>query len=38
MNVQYPGEGSHAGFWVIVGFMVAAAAALVGFFRWKRWL
>jgi magnesium transporter len=38
MNVQYPGEGSHAGFWVIVAFMVAAALALVGFFRWKRWL
>jgi magnesium transporter len=38
MNVQYPGEGTHAAFWVIVGFMVGAAAGLVGFFRWKRWL
>lgn len=38
MNVQYPGEGTHAAFFVIVGFMGAAVAGMVGFFRWKRWL
>ena len=38
MNVQYPGEGTHAAFWVIVGGLVAFAVALVGFFRWKRWI
>jgi len=38
MNVIYPGEGTHEAFWVIVAAMVAIAAALLGFFRWKRWL
>jgi len=38
MNVDYPGEGSHAAFWAIVVFMVASVVTLVGFFRWKRWL
>jgi magnesium transporter len=38
MNVHFPGHGSHAAFWVILGFMVAALAGMVGFFRYKHWL
>jgi magnesium transporter len=38
MNVLYPGEGTHAGFWVIVGLMVATIAGMIAFFRYKRWL
>jgi magnesium transporter len=38
MNVAYPGEGTHAAFWVIVASMVALIAALLAFFRFKRWL
>jgi magnesium transporter len=38
MNVHFPGYGSHAAFWVILVFMVAAVAGMVGFFRYKRWL
>lgn len=38
MNVDFPGFGSAAAFWVIVAAMVAVGATLLGFFRWKRWL
>jgi magnesium transporter len=38
MNVLYPGEGTHEAFWVIVVLMVGVVAALLGFFRYKRWL
>jgi len=38
MNVAYPGEGTHAAFWVIVAIMVLTIFAMLGFFRWKRWL
>ncbi|MDF2695440.1 MAG: Mg2 transporter protein CorA family protein [Labilithrix sp.] len=38
MNVVYPGEGTHAAFWVIIALMVLTIAAMLGFFRWKRWL
>jgi magnesium transporter len=38
MNVLYPGEGTHAAFWVIVVALVGIAGAALGFFRWKRWL
>jgi magnesium transporter len=38
MNVLYPGEGSHAAFWVIIALMVLTIFAMLGFFRWKRWL
>jgi magnesium transporter len=38
MNVLFPGEGTPEAFWVIVGVMIAALVAMVGFFRWKRWL
>ena len=38
MNVLYPGEGTHAAFWVIIALMVLTIFAMLGFFRWKRWL
>jgi magnesium transporter len=38
MNVAFPGEGTRAAFWVVVGVMVATIIGLVGFFRWRRWL
>jgi magnesium transporter len=38
MNVLYPGEGTHAAFWVIIAIMVLTIGAMLGFFRWKRWL
>src|SRR5438067_1933326 len=38
MNVRFPGWETSAGFWTIVGVMLAIAFALVGFFRYKRWL
>src|SRR5215216_2551256 len=38
MNVLFPGESSHAAFWVILGVMAVALAAMVGFFRYKRWI
>jgi magnesium transporter len=38
MNVAFPGDGTRAAFWAIVAALVAVLAAMVGFFRWKRWL
>ena len=38
MNVGFPGEGSHAAFWIIVAAMVVTIVGMVGFFHWKRWL
>jgi magnesium transporter len=38
MNVGFPGESTHDGFWVIVGLMLATIGGMVAFFRWKRWL
>jgi magnesium transporter len=38
MNVLFPGEGSDEAFWVALGLMAAIVGALLGFFRWKRWL
>jgi magnesium transporter len=38
MNVLYPGEGTHEAFWVILALMAAVVAALLGLFRYKRWL
>jgi magnesium transporter len=38
MNVRFPGWETAAGFWAIVGVMLAIAIGLVGFFRHKRWL
>ncbi len=38
MNVHFPGFGSATAFWVIAGAMLALAAGLIAFFRYKRWL
>jgi magnesium transporter len=38
MNVAFPGHDTAHAFWAIVAVMVAASAALLGFFRWKRWI
>jgi magnesium transporter len=38
MNIAFPGYGTHAAFWVIVAIMVLTIFAMLGFFRWKRWL
>ena len=38
MNVRFPGFETQAAFWVIIVVMIAVAAGLVGFFRYKRWL
>jgi magnesium transporter len=38
MNVLYPGESTHAAFWVIVGFMIATIIGMIAFFHYKRWL
>src|SRR5207248_440884 len=37
MNVRFPGWETSAGFWTILGVMLAIAGGLVGFFRFKRW-
>ncbi len=38
MNVLYPGEGTHAAFWVILGVLVVSVVGMLGFFRLKRWI
>jgi magnesium transporter len=38
MNVDFPGEGTAAAFWVIAGTMLVTLLGLLAFFRWKRWL
>ena len=38
MNVDFPGVGTAAAFWIVVGVMVAVGAGLLGFFRLKRWI
>src|SRR4249919_1388662 len=38
MNVLFPGEHTHAAFWVIVGLMVGVIVGMIGFFKYKRWL
>jgi magnesium transporter len=38
MNVAFPGEGTEGAFWVVVAAIVAVGGALLGFFRWKRWI
>ena len=38
MNVLFPGEGSREAFWAIVSILVATLAAMLAFFRWRRWL
>jgi magnesium transporter len=38
MNVLFPGEGTHAAFWVILAALVVTLAGMLGFFRYKRWI
>jgi magnesium transporter len=38
MNVLFPGEHTHAAFWVIVGLMIGTIVSMVAFFKYKRWL
>jgi len=38
MNVLFPGEETHAAFWIIIGLLVATLVSMVAFFRLKRWL
>ena len=38
MNVRFPGWETATAFWVIAGAMLALAAGLIAFFRYKRWL
>ena len=38
MNVRFPGFDTSVDWWAILGGMIATLAALLGFFRFKRWL
>ncbi len=38
MNVLYPGENTSAAFWVIIAALVATLAAMIAFFRFKKWI
>src|SRR5947207_2642306 len=38
MNVHFPGFNSTGGFIVTIGSMVVVVCAMLGFFRWKKWL
>ena len=38
MNVEIPGEGQVAAFWLILALMAAMLLALVAYFRRRRWL
>ncbi len=38
MNVDFPGFGTAAAFWIIAAVLVSIGAGLLGFFRFKRWL
>jgi magnesium transporter len=38
MNTRFPGFDTSAGFWGVIGIMAATLIALLGFFRYKRWL
>jgi magnesium transporter len=38
MNVQFPGFGSTTGFVVTICLMLVTIVAMLGFFRWKKWL
>jgi len=38
MNVRFPGFETARAFWIICGAMLAIAAALIGYVRYKRWL
>jgi magnesium transporter len=38
MNTGVPWEGNMAGFWVVVGVMVALLGGMIGYFRHRGWL
>jgi magnesium transporter len=38
MNVKFPGFETARAFWIICGAMLALAAGLIGYVRYKRWL
>jgi magnesium transporter len=38
MNVDFPGFGTAAAFWAILGLFAVVLLAMLGFFRWKKWL
>jgi magnesium transporter len=38
MNVHFPGFGTATGFIVTISLMVVTIIAMLGFFRWKKWL
>ena len=38
MNVHFPGFASMEAWWAVVAAMAVIAAAMVAFFRLKRWL
>ena len=38
MNVRFPGFDTAWAFWTVVGLMACTLGALLGFFRFKRWL
>jgi magnesium transporter len=38
MNVAFPGEGTREAFWIFLGILVVTLVAMVGFFRYKRWI
>jgi magnesium transporter len=38
MNVAFPGEASRTAFWIILAALIVSLLAMLGFFRYKRWL
>src|SRR5579862_490616 len=38
MNVHFPGFNTWGAFFASIGLMAATVAAMLGFFRWKKWL
>jgi magnesium transporter len=38
MNVMFPGFGTEAAWWGILGGMIFTLVTLLSVFRWKRWL
>jgi magnesium transporter len=38
MNVRFPGFDTGAGFFATLGLFVVTLVAMLGFFRWKKWL
>jgi magnesium transporter len=38
MNVRFPGFDTTWAFWAVAALMVVTLVALLGFFRFKRWL